>query len=127
MRQVLRLLMIISCVGIGAMAGPLQFSALQATTDDYQWVRLSNGRVVPLGPGVLCTEECASASLPPSISSRKLLFVSLTGLIVSCALLCRSGHSAPAPVSVPKAGVPETGTLFLLGSGLLLISRRLRR
>ncbi|MBS1809083.1 MAG: PEP-CTERM sorting domain-containing protein [Acidobacteria bacterium] len=113
--------------------------------DKPDFVRLTDGRIVPYGPGIVCSEECLQSDalalsdeavprLTPNVFRPWLLAIpAIVGGVVICAVLCRGGDSptnvssATPPVINPPVppvtDVPEPATLVLLGVGLAMMAR----
>ena len=110
-----------------------------------EFVRLADGRVVPFGPGIICTDECIKSDLISSIIPKAgglnpwliAIPVAAAGIIALVVLQKGSGSSTvildtntpqivvPQPTPTPpQAEVPEPATLILLGIGLSLIARK---
>ena len=98
---------------------------------------LSDGRIVPYGPGVICEPSCEGATEPEGNNRKRVgIAVLVIGGILGSSLLLRSssfvgGTSTasgpnPKPSEPPVSSIPEPGTLVLLGAGLLLVSRKLK-
>lgn len=107
--------------------------------DDPKFVTLSDGRNVPYGQGVICSDECVEAaaeSLPDS-RTRRWWLVPITTVAVLCAVLCRPGNPptitpdepltprpnptpAPRRDTPPRAEVPDRNSLELVGLGLAM-------
>lgn len=113
-----------------AFAGSLTFQ-------DPVTVKLSDGRIVPYGPGVICEPSCEGATEPEGNNRKRVgIAVLVIGGILGSSLLLRSssfvgGTSTasgpnPKPSEPPVSSIPEPGTLVLLGAGLLLVSRKLK-
>ena len=99
-----------------------------------EFVRLPDGRIVPYGQGVICSENCAepfAAAAPVASSHLWRLASPLVAGGIACSVLCgESGQilsglvqAAPTPTAAP-ADVPEPATLILLGLGLAILARR---
>lgn len=112
-------------------------------------VRLSDGREVDFGPGVICSDACIEANAmslldavpaeaaPPSSSLSTAFWIAvpiLGGVVVY--LLLRGGTPTLVVVpgggttpggNTPGAAVSEPTTLLLLGSGLASVAAGLRR
>lgn len=108
-----------------------------------EFVRLIDGRVVPYGPGIICSDECIQSDalaisdetisrLPTHVLNPWLFSVPLAGGIIICAVLCRGGGTPTivsgssrdiTPTPTPAADVPEPATLVLLGLGLAMVAR----
>ena len=116
-----------------------------------EFVRLSDGRLIPYGPGVICSEACveSEAIANPSGFPRKWLIAlplagaALVGVILATSDSSRTPRTAvdnntkpptdtvtPTPTPTPPGGgdqpqpVPEPATLALMGAGLAIFSRR---
>lgn len=97
-----------------------------------QTVTLSDGRRIPFGPGVICSNECVEAealALPDEPSNRRWLWLlPLGGALIVLTLLPPDSSTPGTPLDPPvPAPVPETGTLLLLCAGLLLLSVKLKK
>lgn len=117
--------------------------------ETVDFVRLADGRIVPYGAGLICTEDCPEPEFPlarkpliPGIMLGSLSpwvwAIPIAAGIITCFAICRTGGSAvagvvnpptvvPTPTPTPGGGnnaVPEPATLLLLGIGLLLIAWR---
>ena len=116
------LLALIFSLGVRAEASPV-------FPQDPEYVRLSDGRLVKFGPGVICDERCAEAVAPVDDNRRRsviiLTAVAFTGLTLLLLPRCPPvTPSVPAPPFSPPPGppitpIPETGTGALLALGLL--------
>ncbi len=97
-------------------------------------VTLSDGRIVPYGAGIICTEECPMPTLEAERRRNRWLVPGLLvgGAITTVCLLCcdEPPTGLLPPVSQPpSADVPESEPLFLTGLGLwfVLAARRLKK
>ena len=94
-------------------------------------VRLSDGRPVPFGPGVFCSDTCIEIE-----DTKKPLWLLLPGgALIALALLPKiqpvrlpgpDKTSEVTPV-LPASQMPEPGSLVLLGTGLFILGRSLRK
>jgi hypothetical protein len=131
-----------------ATAEPLAFHLTEPTQDPParaqesanhpEFVRLPDGRIVPYGPGVICTENCAEPfdAVAPKSTRWWLAAPPLLAGGIVCAVLCGgntltlSGSLQPTPTPgltptpTPATNIPEPATLILLGLGLAILARR---
>lgn len=98
-------------------------------------ILLPDGRILPFGQGILCTDDCPAEVLAPPSSNRIWLVPVVAAGIITTAILWpgnrqprppRIDTSQPLPPcdDIPTAPVPEPSTLALLGlAGLLTLPR----
>lgn len=120
--------------------------------DHPEFVRLADGRMIPYGSGMICSDACveSAAFANPSGFPRKwLIALPLAGAAIVGVILASSDSSrtprtavddnskpptdpetpTPTPTPTPGGGVqpqpvPEPATLALMGAGLAVFSRR---
>jgi PEP-CTERM motif len=126
----------------------VQSSQAAAQEEPPTFVRLPDGRIVPYGPGVICTENCVEpfeAKLPNR--PRLLIWVLpviagglIAGLIGGGVIgggspgvavtptpfptIAVTPTPTPLPSPTPDAKVPEPSTLVLLGIGMTMLARK---
>jgi PEP-CTERM motif len=116
-----------------------------------EFVRLADGRMIPYGPGVICSESCVESVVEPQGFPRKwLIALPIAGAAIIGVLLASDATRiprtavdsitqpptttpSPTPTPVCTSGnctptpvepVPEPATLALMGAGLAVMSRR---
>ncbi len=116
-----------------------------------EFVRLADGRMIPYGPGVVCSESCVESAVEPQGFPRKwLIALPIAGAIIAGVILASDAPRiprtavdsvtqpppttptpTPSPVctggnctDTPMEPVPEPATLALMGAGLAVLSRR---
>ncbi len=115
-----------------ALSLPLQATPL--SQDDPQFVRLSDGRIVPFGQGSICSDSCNKPELDPKPKWPWVVAALVTGGIFTFTLLrdpkrdpiYPSDPVVPISPGVPTS-IPEPATLFLLGAGLLTMAGMLKK
>lgn len=117
----------------GAQAGPIQFSQIgeaqagqvtnrpitsQPTSggvvveslEQPEFVRLSDGRLIPYGPGVICSDICVEPPVtenPPGLSRKWLIAIPIAGGIIAGFILTNGTASLPRPTPT-VGGVSQT-------------------
>lgn len=118
----------------------------QSQDETPQFVRLPDGRIVPYGPGAVCTENCVEpfeARAPnrtrpwvwglPLIAGGLIAGLIGGGLVGGVSATPTPGPTVPVitptplPSPTPGAEVPEPSTIVLLGIGLTMLLRRRQR
>jgi hypothetical protein len=118
--------------------------------DHPEFVRLADGRLIPYGPGVICSDVCVENDVvetPPGMAKRWLIAIPIAGAAIAGILLASGDSSRPRPTAVIGTSqkplppttptptptvppgdqpqpVPEPSTIALLGAGLALLSRK---
>ncbi len=133
---------------------PVNANLAVESLDQPEFVRLADGRLIPYGPGVICSDACIESEVlanPSGFPRKWLIALPLIGAAVVGVLLASSQTSrgprtivdsvtqppvvnptpAPSPVCVggncntpPTEPVPEPATLALMGAGLAVMARR---
>lgn len=129
MKSILALSLLVSTTFAEPVAPPWVQQAEQGAPPSV--VRLPDGRLVPSGPGRICSADIGTPEVIERTDRRWLVAVPFVAGGIACAVLCRGGSGrnitdAPpvTPVTPPPADVPEGGTLTLLGTGLLAATTR---
>lgn len=134
----------------GAGDGPVIQSPITETGDLPGFIRLPDGQLVPYGAGVICTDDCVEdTEFVRSISRRPIFWMvtipAVAGGVVAAMLGGNSSSSISptrptlfdvpngnpnpniTPSPNPNTSVPEPATMLLMGAGLALVARRVRR
>ncbi|MFN7926939.1 MAG: PEP-CTERM sorting domain-containing protein [Blastocatellia bacterium] len=122
-------LLLCGALAYGAQAGPIQYSQIgeaqigqttnrststQSTSrtenangsitieslDQPEFVRLSDGRMIPYGPGVICSEVCTNSEVaenPPGLSRKWLIAIPIAGAAIAGFILVSGEASLPRP------------------------------
>ena len=112
-----------------------------------EFVRLADGRIVPFGAGVVCSDNCVGAEVfdlgkiatPKGFNPWLLSIPIAAGGVAAIFLLSGSNGTTPTtivtdtlPIITPPrdpvpAPVPEPATLTLMGVGLALLARHSKK
>lgn len=71
--------------------------------DQPEFVRLSDGRLIPYGPGVICSDVCVESNVienPPGISRKWLIGIPIAGAAIALIFLTTGDTSIPRPTAV---------------------------
>lgn len=71
--------------------------------DQPEFVRLSDGRMIPYGPGVICSEICLDSDVienPPGLARRWWIAIPIAGAAIAAILLSSGETSIPRPTTV---------------------------
>lgn len=117
-------------------------SKIPESGDRPEFVRLADGRIVPYGAGIICTDDCVESEAfgPDDPSELRgslprltpwLWGIPVAGGILAFVLLLPGDRTAvlssgEPPIIVPPpapAEIPEPATLMLLGLGLAMMAR----
>lgn len=145
MMQKLLLFLLLS---VCAFAAPVRFAASQdvpplsrvVIVNGEEKILMPDGRILPLGQGVICSDECLelrNVAVEAPSSLRRFSFVALGAFgalavwlwLRDCCCELQSPPivppaSPPTPNAPPPVAVPEASTLSLLLFGLMLFARR---
>jgi hypothetical protein len=115
------------------------------------FIRLPDGKLVPYGGGVICADDCVEdTEFLNSASRRPIIWMvtipAVAGGVIAAVLGSNSSSSNPTrptlfdvPNGTPNPGgtptttpnpdtaVPEPATIVLLGAGLALVARKVKR
>lgn len=88
-------------------------------------ILMPDGRVLPFGQGILCTEECPEITEVVASNRRWAVPVIAAGIITTAVLWPRNPRNSAPPIDTPPiAPVPESATIVLLASaGLFFLPR----
>ncbi len=125
--------------------------------DQPEFVRLSDGRLIPYGPGVICSDACVESEVIQPHRKWWIALPLIGGAVIVGALLAGNDSTpirrsevgtttqspSPTPTPTPTTDptpspsptpndkqpepVPEPSTIALLGTGLALIARKVKK
>ncbi len=93
--------------------GSVNTATTMESQDQPEFVRLSDGRLIPYGPGIICSDLCVepvAAENPPGLSRRWLIAIPIAGAAIAAVLLASGDSSLPRPTAVSNDNQGPTPT-----------------